>query len=1374
MKTYLCQAILSCLISLCFSLQLLAQTERVNSHHFTMRDGLSHDYVLCVLQDSQGFLWVGTESGLNQFDGHSFKNYLENPWDSTALTNNKVNALWEDSLQRLWIGTNAGVELFDLTTGKFSQPLPEPLHATNGFDIQVRDIHEGPDGMLWICSGAGLFRFDPQTFSVQGIPLMADSYEAKAGRSKKAVLWGIDHAQDGTLWVASESGLISISPDNLDITFYQHDPNDPASLTHNEVWSVYVGPDDRVWAGTSKGLDLFHPETETFTHHIPQELQASYSSSNRLRVNALYPADDQQFWVGFSTGLYRYDPDKEAFNYILDNFTQSVFRDQHDALWVGTQEGLYLLESVSNKFKLYNAYQDSRVTSPAGLAEDNHENIWLSAWDSDQNTFSLFRFDPSTSELYAFNQENHHSATDLSGGIISLAYDSWQSLWGASFGKLQRLNLRDQSVTSLSLSINPHVTLIDSRDELWIGEWTGLGKLNTQRMTYERLADLPSLAVNALIEAPDQTIWIGTDQGLFCYNPVLDSLSFFQNDAANPYSLSNNKVNHLMFDEDGALWVATNGGLNKMFLKANEDSPIFNSWRSMNSGLPSDAVHRIVAGEDNTLWVSSGKSLSHFDPSKNLFRNYDDKDGLPGVRLNRSLKSKAGAVYFGSGNGLTVFHPDSLRDNPYIPPVWLTNFTIHNEQVPVKGSYGDTLAWESPLERTITRTSSVEIAYWQNDFSLEFAALNYINPEKNQYKYRLEPYEEEWISTTAANRIARYTNLSPGEYTFRVKASNNDGLWNEAGTSLQLTILPPWWQTTGAYVLYGLLGLGLLFSLRQYTVKRERLKHELNLQRMEAEKMHTVDQMKSRFFANISHEFRTPLTLILGPLEKYVRQSESGSSEQQTFRMMRRNARRLLHLINQLLDLSKLEAGKMQLQPTPQMIQSFLQPIGMSFSTLAERKQISYHFRYPKENPVLYFDADKLEKIITNLLSNAFKFTPAGEEIIFSASLKPATGKTKSNGSTATQILELEVKDRGEGMEEEQLQHIFQRFYQAHTTQDSDSEGSGIGLSLVKELVELHGGEISVSSEKDQGSSFLVHLPLEEADFEAFISEPARQKDSFISEEPEQKEDTEDKQTDAPIQEDESIPLLLVVEDNADVRVFIRETLKSDYRLLEADNGREGYKKAVEAIPDLILSDVMMPGMDGVELCGKLKADEKTSHVPIILLTAKASGGDKIEGLQTGADDYIVKPFEAMELAARIENLIESRRKLREQFSREITLQPSAIQITSADEQFLQEVMEIVEANMANFNFSEAVLHQQMSLSKTQLYRKLKALTDHAPNELIQMMRLKRAAELLAAKAGNVGEISFVVGFRDHSYFSRRFHKQYGMTPSEYAASVAK
>ncbi|MDQ3534289.1 MAG: ATP-binding protein, partial [Bacteroidota bacterium] len=677
-------------------------------------------------------------------------------------------------------------------------------------------------------------------------------------------------------------------------------------------------------------------------------------------------------------------------------------------------------------------------------------------------------------------------------------------------------------------------------------------------------------------------------------------------------------------------------------------------------------------------------------------------------------------------------------------------------------------------------TDRIELPYDENFLSFEFVVLNYDAPEKNQYAYKLEGLDKDWIYS-GTRRFASYTNLDPGAYTFRVKASNNDGIWNEQGAYLHLAILPPWWQTWWAYSLYGFMGICFLYVLRQYTVNRERMKHELKIQRLEAEKMHEIDHLKSRFFANISHEFRTPLTLILGPLEKITSSHTEEKPDKSVYHMMLRNARRLLHLINQLLDLSKLEAGSMKLEEKPADLVAFLKAMVFSFTSLAEMKQIQYHFQFPSEHPVVYFDADKLEKIITNLLSNAFKFTPEGGEVAVIIKLQPADKQALSTFpadliqrgiSSKANILELIVQDSGKGIPQDQIDKVFDRFYQADTSHTREQEGTGIGLSLVKELVELFSGEIAVESQPGQGSCFTVRLPLLVANFKQVTLTGNNLPPIPINH---NLNSPENGFTVAPYPEienpDPEAPLILIIEDNADVRFFIRENLQPVYQVIEAADGKEGYKLAVKNIPDLILSDVMMPKMDGVELCSKLKTNEKTAHIPVILLTAKASGGDKVEGLETGADDYLIKPFESTELLVRIKNLIDSRRKLREIFSREITLGPTSITINSVDEQFLQRIMKIIEEHMEDTSFDVEIFSREAGLSKIQLHRKLKALTNESPGDFIRIMRLKRAADLLSQNAGTIAEVAYKVGFQEPSYFTRCFHKQFGKTPSEFMAA---
>nr|MBI1232124.1 response regulator [Cytophagales bacterium] len=545
------------------------------------------------------------------------------------------------------------------------------------------------------------------------------------------------------------------------------------------------------------------------------------------------------------------------------------------------------------------------------------------------------------------------------------------------------------------------------------------------------------------------------------------------------------------------------------------------------------------------------------------------------------------------------------------------------------------------------------------------------------------------------------------------------------------------------------------------------------------EKMQEIDHLKSRFFANISHEFRTPLTLILGPLEKFISQTLPQNPDRALFQMMQRNGKKLLHLINQLLDLSKIESGDMKLVLKPTDLNTFLEGVLLSFASLAEKKKIRYRMMCPAEKLVAYVDSDKLEIILVNLLSNAFKFTPELGEIIVTVQTIPLETKPKAIPIQPTDIactgrsLEIIVKDSGEGIAEDQLNKIFDRFYQVSPTLHGDKEGSGIGLSLVKELVALHQGEIRVENQLQQGCCFIVKLPIWIANV-VELSIDHREVNTLIIENT--LSDMDKMQPVGPPEadvdrRDSEYPIILVIEDNEDVRLFIRETLKSTYQVMEADNGEVGYQMATENVPDLILSDVMMPNMDGITLSRCLKANTNTAHVPLILLTAKASGEDKIAGLETGADDYLIKPFNASELLVRINNLIENRRKLRDHFSREITLQPASVAITSADEKFLNLAVAIIEANMADPTFGVDTFSREVGMSRTQLFRKLKALTNYPPGDFIRLMRLKKAAELLRVRAGNIGEVAFSVGFQDPSYFTKSFQKQFGKTPSDFLAA---
>ncbi len=737
-------------------------------------------------------------------------------------------------------------------------------------------------------------------------------------------------------------------------------------------------------------------------------------------------------------------------------------------------------------------------------------------------------------------------------------------------------------------------------------------------------------------------------------------------------------------------------------------------------------------------------------------------------------------MFFGGINGFNAFYPDQVKDNPYVPPLVITAVKKF-----------DTIA-----KRDISSADEIELSYKDKYLTIEFVALDYTIPEKNQYAYMMEGFDENWIYS-GTRRVASYTNLDPGNYVFKVKGSNNDGVWNEEGVSVRITITPPPWKTGWAYTLYALFTLSVLYGIRRYELNRMRLKNQLKLEHMEAEKLKELDHLKSRFFANISHEFRTPLTLILGPIENAISKISNKSIKSQ-LRTAFKNAHGLLRLINQLLDLSKLEAGGMELKASCSDLISFLKGVVFTFESLAKQKQIRLEFQSNHKNFEIYFDTKKLEQVFYNLMSNAIKFTPAGGAVSVTVDtpIIPSRAGTKVGELPRMRelkedvpgFIEITVSDTGIGIPADRLPHIFDRFYQATemdkatgTLQDRVYQGgTGIGLALAKEIVELHYGHISVNSDEGKGTEFIIMLPLRKDHLKE-----SEIMDEFETSRPEREKVMLPPTGEAHPKSDARIPIasgdstedqeiLLIVEDNSDVRTYIRQHLESDYKIIEAVDGADGFEKAVEAVPDVIISDIMMPKLDGYDLCHALKNDQRTSHIPVILLTAKAGEKNKLHGLKTGADDYLTKPFSSRELSLRVKNLIEQRRKLRARYSREVILKPSEIAITSMDEQFLNRAKEVVEKYIGDEDFTVEDLGQEVGMSRVQLHRKLRALTNQSASQFILSMRLQRAIDLMKRNAGTVAEIAYMVGFNTPNYFAKCFRKQFGCAPSEYKVNVSE
>jgi signal transduction histidine kinase/DNA-binding response OmpR family regulator len=876
---------------------------------------------------------------------------------------------------------------------------------------------------------------------------------------------------------------------------------------------------------------------------------------------------------------------------------------------------------------------------------------------------------------------------------------------------------------------------------------------------------LGSNNVRSLLVDRSGTLWVGTwADGLHQFDEQSGKFKRFVHDAGNPHSVANNFIRAIYEDCAGRLWIGTDGGLDELDRATKQ----FKHYTEKD-GLPNNKIWGILEDDRGRLWLSTNNGISCFDPkasTNSAFKNYTVRDGLSHQEFNRGayFKSNNGEMFFGGMNGVTAFHPDGIGDNPFVPPVVITACKRYNT---------DDAEGIAIVERGISARQEIKFSYKDNIISFEFAALNFRNSEQNQYAYKLEGYREQWIQL-GAHREATFTNLDPGEYVLRVKGSNNDGVWNEEGASLKIIITPPWWRTWWAYALYGVIFFGLLYGLRRYETSRQQFKHRAELEHVQAEKLHELNHLKSRFFANISHEFRTPLTLIMGQVEA-LHSDETAESKKAKLAMAARNAQKLLTLINQLLDLSKFEAGQMTLRASQQNIVPLLKHLTATFESWAAQKKIALQFETSQDDVPVRFERDKIEKVMYNLLSNALKFTPEGGKVsvqlaVLSDQLSVISHQLPVKKLMADDCLLITIRDSGIGIPHDRLPYIFDRFYQVDSSQTREYEGTGIGLALVQELVQLHGGGISVESAVGFGTTFVISLPLGNAHLkpeQMVVSEQLSVNSDQLSVTSEQLSVFSTAQPATSGQQPaSSSDFILIVEDNADMRAFIGESLQDGYRILQAANGEEGFVKAQEYLPDLIITDVMMPRVDGYEMTRRIRQDQVTCHIPIIMLTAKAAEEDKLEGLERGVDAYLTKPFNKKELQIRVRKLIELRRLLRQQTGTKAVLAPSKIEATSLDQQFLQRIQEIIEENLENEDFSVDDLAAKAGVGQRQLQRKLKALTDSSPQQCIRSMRLQRARQLLEQGAGTVSEIAFRLCYGTVAAFSEAFREEFGEPPS--------
>ncbi len=1355
-----------------------------NLYSFTRIDinhGLSNNRVYSFLKDSRGFMWFGTFSGLNRYDGYTFKIFKNIPSDSTSLSDNTVIGLFEDNFGKIWIINTTSFNVYDPVTEKFSQD-SEIFHKN--IEISKSDITrviKDNAGNIWFNGNqSGLYVYSPSTDSI--IHLKHETGVATSIQADE--ITSIVSDSENNIWIVGLGGLLEkLDNKTLESTYRsEYLRNIYSGVTDLRL---FIDRDDDLWiyhGSSDDGIYFFDTSTGEFRHFHQKSVQ--HKLSNNI-VRSVIQDDKGIVWVGTDHGginlidksdlsvqVIQQNPDDSRS--ISHNSINALYGDDQGIIWVGTfKKGVCYYHENLFKFSLYKNEPNNSNSLPYNdvncFQEDEMGNLWIGTngggliyYDREKNNFSQFVHDPANPKSLS---------NDV---IVSMLYDNKQTLWlGTFYGGLNRykksgfVNYRHNSLNPNTIS-NDLIWEIfeDSRGNIWIGTLgAGLDMINKETGLYlhYKVGDTNSIHSNfimSIIEDRKGNIWVGTSFGVDVFNRKSNSFTHLLYDPDNPNSLSSNLIVSLLEDKRGDIWIATTDGLNRY----NIESKTFTRY-TKSDGLADNNIQSLLEDNFGNIWMGTGNGISNLRFHESVpgmreyeITNYSELDGLQGKEFNArsAFKTGKGELIFGGPDGFNMFFPEKLTHNTIPPPVVFTNIQILGQKINI----GEKVNGRIILNQSLETTNTIELKYSEDVFSIEFSALNYFHPEENEFAYMLEGFNKTWMYTNSSNRKATYTNLDPGEYLFQVRASNDDGVWNNDGAQLRIIILPPFWKTKAAIIFYFVLLLAILIGLRNLILTKERIKYKNAQEKLESQRRHELDLLKIKFFTNVSHEFRTPLSLIITPLEKMIKNNNTNDQNPQ-LQLIYRNARRLLNLINQLLDFRRMEVQKINLNPSYGNVVEFINEIYSSFSDLAEKKNILFEFKSSKDEYNTFFDHDKLEKIIFNLLSNAFKFTHEEGKVEIDLSFEDNLSSQNSNHQNGGNMI-IKVKDTGIGIRKNKIDKIFDRFFQSEDEGTFVSKGSGIGLSLTKEFVQLHEGKIDVESEPGKGSCFTVVLPI----LSDLAVKPTPTHASFeeLDEHLKYKEETE-----FPVSKKKS--LVLLVEDNDDFRFYLKDNLSKKYSIIEASNGREGLKQATANLPDLIVSDIMMPEMDGLELCSQLKNEITTSHIPIILLTARMSEEKRKEGYEMGADEYITKPFSFEILESRMKNLLLKQERMKNSFQKHFKIEPGVISVTSLDEKLMKKTLEEVEKNISNPDFSVEKLSKELGMSRVHLYKKLTALTGKTPIEFIRIMRLKRAAQYLEKSQLTVSEIAYEVGFNDPRYFSRYFKSEYGILPSQYANS---
>lgn len=1314
--------------------------------HLGVNEGLSQNTIFDIAQDRQGNMWFATYDGLNKYDGYDFTIYHQDEQDPYSIGCNIVRACIIDSQERLWAGTDDGLSRYDMEQDKFYNytyrkegknisitgivevDARRLLLFADGndkelllFDTETRQFSNQPlhpslrsisptsiarqEDNIYIGSFQGVFIYSVAHHTLRNV--MPDELQGKQ-------IFSILQQSPVCLWVGTEgNGLYKINPQTMAFSHYVHTPGKKGSISSNYIRSLRLDSQNALWVGTINSLNIYREADDSFDNHPGNP--GTEGSLSQASVRDIFMDNQNGMWLGtYYGGLNYYHPLRKRFlnipsvaqrNALSNNIIECIKEDAGKGIWIGTNNrGLNHYDPQTRKSTNY--------TQREGLASNVIKSIYI------DDTHNLVYIGTHTGGLSILHRNSGRIETFNSSHVKNL-YDIEPTvnggLWLTGISGLLRFDPQQKSFTTvttqsdgrpLELDVFKYL-LRDSKQRLWISGEKGV---NVYTENEEGLTACPLLpeefpirhkAVNVIHEARDGIFWIGTRRGLF------------------------------RFDEAGKEY--------KQYTTAH--------------GLPNNVIHGILEDESGKLWLSTNKGLSCFQPETGKFRNYTDNDGLQSNQFtdNAYCRTADGQMYFGGINGITTFRPEQIVDNPYTPPVVINRLHLFNQAVSPNDETGI-------LQTDISRTKSITLSSKQSMFSLDFVVSNYISGSHNTFAYMLEGYDKKWYYSDNLRTVS-YSNLPAGTYRFLAKAANSDGKWNETPTELEIVVLPVWYKTWWAFLLFAAAFVAATVFVFRYFWIRKSMEAELQLERVDKERQREMNEMKLRFFINISHELRTPLTLILAPVQEML-DNVSDRWLHKQLEHVQKNTNRLLHLVNQLMDYRRAELGVFNLKVRPNPIHAVIEKDFLFYERLAKRKQIAYDFHSDVEGREVLCDPDYLELIVNNLLSNAFKYTDEGNSI--TVTLKEENRE-----------LLLRVEDTGKGIPIDKQGKIFERFYQV----DNEHLGSGVGLSLVQRLVELHHGRIELESTEGAGSTFSVYLPTDESAYRPEEKQPAasataeqrmyttNRQDMYVIDTEKEKDDADEKPA---TDEGKRRETILIVEDNADIRQYLSEELGKSYHTLTAGNGEEALSIIKEQETDLILTDVMMPVMDGLQLCKQIKQSLRTCHIPIIILSAKTDLKEQLEGLQVGADDYIPKPFSMAMITAKIKNLFRTRHRIIEHYSHSLEIDPEKVALNPLDEELLKRAVDIMEKYMDDATFTTNDFAREMCMSRSNLHIKLKALTGESANDFIRKMRFNRACKLLQEGRYSIAEISGMVGFNTPSYFTTSFKKYFGCLPSEY------